>query len=142
MVVGRHVNRYGGCHRFASLRLSPELGCVYRRVLDVLLGLIFVYCLISLGWSLTYHMDPYGNGPNHSCVEMTDEVSEVLAAFHIPHKKVTGMTSYNDEWGMWECHEWIMIVTPYGEIPFESTTLTPVFFRKEYYNYEKVIEEG
>jgi len=105
-----------------------------------LLYIISAYCLISLAWNATYHVDPYGDGSNHSCVEMTDEVSELFNILHIPHQKVLGMTSYSDEWDMWVCHEWIMIVTPFGEIPFESTNLMPKFFSNEYYSYETVLE--
>ena len=105
-----------------------------RKVINGLLIVSITFCVISLAWSTTYHFDPTGKTPNHCCVEMTDEVSELFNLLHVPHKKVTGMTRYSDEWDLMICHKWIMIETPIGEIPFECVNFVPIPL-KEYYNY-------
>lgn len=115
----------------------------YKLLDNVINGLLYAaltYCILSLIWCTTYHFDPTGKTPNHCCVEMTDDVSELFNLLHIPHKKVLGMTSYDDELDIWICHEWIMIETPHGEIPFECTNFLPIPL-KEYYNYSTIEKE-
>lgn len=116
----------------------------YRTVVSdaafILACIIIAQCLLTLAWALTYRFDPTGEKPNHCCVEMCDEVGSVFDRLNIPHKKVLGMSEVNED-GYYLCHEWIMIETPWGELPFESTALLPVFFNKDYFFYDTVVSE-
>lgn len=69
---------------------------------------------------------------------MTEEVSDVFTTLTIPHKTVCGMDVYYPEKEYIINHMWIMVETPLGEVPFESTFLVPVPGWNKYYNYTTI----